>query len=183
MVVIRMKRAGAKKRPFYRVVVADSRSPRDGRYIEQLGYYDPLTDPATFKVDTDKFASWIRRGATPSESVGVMMAKHAPEALRPAPLITPEAAAAVTAPTKEERKTKKQEAKKAKEEFTKREERARMEEQLSAKEEEIRKELSAYLSETQEEEGSETSVLPEGAEGETIEAEDAGGEESNETEE
>ena len=66
MVVIRMKRAGAKKRPFYRVVVADSRSPRDGRYIEQLGYYDPLTDPATFKVDTDKFAKWIRNGATPS---------------------------------------------------------------------------------------------------------------------
>ena len=76
-----------------------------------------------------------------------------------------------------------EEAKKAKEEFRKREERARMEEQLSAKEEEIRKELSAYLSETQSEEGSETSVLPEGAEGETIEAEDAGGEESNETEE
>ena len=84
MVVIRMKRAGAKKRPFYRVVVADSRSRRDGRYIEQLGYYDPLTDPATFKVDAEKFASWIKKGATPSESVGVMMAKHAPEALRPA---------------------------------------------------------------------------------------------------
>jgi DNA-directed RNA polymerase omega subunit len=76
-----------------------------------------------------------------------------------------------------------EEAKKAKEEFRKREERARMEEQLSAKEEEIRKELSAYLSETQGEEGAETSVLPEGAEGETIEAEDAGGEESKETEE
>ena len=86
MVVIRMKRAGAKKRPFYRVVVADSRSRRDGRYIEQLGYYDPLTDPATFKVDAEKFAAWIRKGATPSESVGVMMSKHAPEALRPAPL-------------------------------------------------------------------------------------------------
>ncbi len=76
-----------------------------------------------------------------------------------------------------------EEAKKAKEEFRKREERARMEEQLSAKEEEIRKELSAYLSETQGEEGAETSVLPEGTEGETIEAEDAGGEESNESEE
>src|SRR5215208_3508231 len=87
MVVIRMKRAGAKKRPFYRVVVADSRSRRDGRYIEQLGYYDPLTDPATFKVDSEKFAAWIRKGATPSESVGVMMAKHAPEALRPASLV------------------------------------------------------------------------------------------------
>ena len=92
MVVIRMKRAGAKKRPFYRVVVADSRSRRDGRYIEQLGYYDPLTEPATFQVDAEKFAAWIRKGATPSESVGVMMARHAPEALRPAPLAPPAAA-------------------------------------------------------------------------------------------
>src|ERR1700741_561351 len=91
-VVIRMKRQGAKKRPFYRVVVADWRSPRDGRYIEQLGYYDPLTNPATFKVDAEKFASWIRKGALPSESVGVMMSKHAPEAMRPAPLPRPEAA-------------------------------------------------------------------------------------------
>jgi DNA-directed RNA polymerase omega subunit len=76
-----------------------------------------------------------------------------------------------------------EEAKKAKEEFRKREERARMEEQLSAKEEEIRKELSAYLSETQGEEGTETAGLPESIEGETIEAEDAGGEESHEPEE
>jgi small subunit ribosomal protein S16 len=85
-VVIRMKRAGAKKRPFYRVVVADSRFARDGRYIEQLGYYDPLTDPAKFQIDAGKFELWIRRGAKPSESVEVMMAKHAPGALRPAPL-------------------------------------------------------------------------------------------------
>jgi len=85
-VVIRMKRAGAKKRPFYRVVVADSRFARDGRYIEQLGYYDPLTEPAKFHVDAGKFEHWIRRGARPSESVAVMMAKHAPGALRPAPL-------------------------------------------------------------------------------------------------
>jgi len=85
-VVIRMKRAGAKKRPFYRVVVADSRFARDGRYIEQLGYYDPLTDPAKFIIDAAKFEQWIRKGAKPSESVEVMMAKHAPAALRPAPL-------------------------------------------------------------------------------------------------
>jgi len=98
-VVIRMKRAGAKKRPFYRVVVANSRSPRDGRYIEQLGYYDPLTNPATFKIDADKMALWIRRGALPSESVGVMVAKHAPEALRPAPpVMAPAGAAAVAMP-------------------------------------------------------------------------------------
>ena len=88
-VVIRMKRAGAKKRPFYRVVVANSRSPRDGRYIEQLGYYDPLTNPATFQVDAVRMALWIQRGALPSESVGVMVAKHAPEALRPAPRAVP----------------------------------------------------------------------------------------------
>lgn len=83
-VVIRMKRAGATKRPFYRVVVADSRSARDGRYIEQLGYYDPMTEPAKFQIDAAKFEHWIRRGAKPSESVEVMMAKHAPAALRPA---------------------------------------------------------------------------------------------------
>jgi small subunit ribosomal protein S16 len=85
-VVIRMKRAGAKKRPFYRVVVADSRFARDGRYIEQLGYYDPLTDPAKFIIDTGKFEQWILRGARPSESVEVMMAKHAPASLRPIPI-------------------------------------------------------------------------------------------------
>jgi len=88
-VVIRMKRAGAKKRPFYRIVVADSRYARDGRYIEQLGYYDPLTNPAKFQVDKDRFAAWILRGARASESVGVMMAKHAPEALRPSPAVAP----------------------------------------------------------------------------------------------
>jgi small subunit ribosomal protein S16 len=97
-VVIRMKRAGAKKRPFFRVVVADSRYPRDGRYIEQLGYYDPLTDPATFKVDAGKFEQWIRRGARPSESVEVMMKEHAPQALRPAPLPKPASEAEGEAP-------------------------------------------------------------------------------------
>jgi len=108
-VVIRMKRAGAKKRPFFRVVVADSRSPRDGRYIEQLGYYDPLTNPATFQIDADKLSRWIQRGARPSESVGVMVAKHAPEALRFAAPIVP--AAPVPAPEVE--KPKKTRAKKA----------------------------------------------------------------------
>lgn len=96
-VVIRMKRAGAKKRPFYRVVVADSRYARDGRYIEQLGYYDPLTDPAKFQIDAEKFANWIRKGARPSESVEVMMAKHAPSALRPVPLLPLEPGAAIEA--------------------------------------------------------------------------------------
>ncbi len=114
-VVIRMKRAGAKKRPFYRVVVADSRFARDGRYIEQLGYYDPLTNPAKFQIDADKFASWIRKGARPSESVEVMMAKHAPNALRPSPLlpidprdvITPEGTAPPEPKQKKAKKAKK----------------------------------------------------------------------------
>jgi small subunit ribosomal protein S16 len=70
---------GAKKRPFYRLVVAHSASPRDGRFIETLGYYDPLTDPSTIKVDEDKAVLWLSRGAQPTESaesllkrVGVM---------------------------------------------------------------------------------------------------------------
>ena len=90
-VVIRMRRTGAKKRPSYRVVVADSKYQRDGRYIEQLGYYDPLTNPATFQVDAARFEQWIRNGARPSESVEVMMKKFAPQALRPAPLAPPPA--------------------------------------------------------------------------------------------
>lgn len=64
---------GAKRRPFYRLVVADSRSPRDGRFIEQLGYYDPLTEPATVKIDEDKVAQWLTRGAQPSESARTLL--------------------------------------------------------------------------------------------------------------
>lgn len=114
-VVIRMKRAGATKRPFYRVVVTDSRNPRDGRYIEQLGYYDPLTNPATFQIDAVRFSEWIRRGALPSESVGVMVKKHAPEALRPAPLPKVEpAAGAEPAPQAKKAKAAKTKAAKTK---------------------------------------------------------------------
>lgn len=114
-VVIRMKRAGATKRPFYRVVVTDSRNPRDGRYIEQLGYYDPLTNPATFQIDAVRFSEWIRRGALPSESVGVMVKKHAPEAMRPAPLQKMEPAAGVeAAPKAKKAKAAKPKAAKAK---------------------------------------------------------------------
>ena len=113
-VVIRMKRAGAKKRPFYRVVVADSRFARDGRYIEQLGYYDPLTDPAKFVVDAGKFEQWIRKGARPSESVEVMMAKHAPGALRPVPLPRPSRAEPESVPHTEAAAPKAPKVKKAK---------------------------------------------------------------------
>ena len=65
---IRLARGGAKKRPFYSIVVADSRSPRDGRFIDMLGHYDPLTDPSTIKVDEEKALLWLSRGAQPTES-------------------------------------------------------------------------------------------------------------------
>ena len=66
---IRLQRKGAKHRPFYRFVVADSRSPRDGRFIELLGYYDPLKEPADIKVDTEKVLDWFSKGAKPTETV------------------------------------------------------------------------------------------------------------------
>jgi len=65
---VRLKRMGSKKRPFYRLIAADSRMPRDGRFIETLGFYDPLTDPATVKVDEDSLFKWFARGATPTVS-------------------------------------------------------------------------------------------------------------------
>ena len=69
MVVIRLSRAGAKKRPFYRIVVADSRSPRDGRAIEEIGYYDPISEPIDIKVDAEKAKKWLATGAQPSDTV------------------------------------------------------------------------------------------------------------------
>ncbi len=68
-VKIRLKRMGAKKRPFYRVVVADARSPRDGRFIESIGYYDPLKDPKVFHVDDERIRHWMATGARPSDAV------------------------------------------------------------------------------------------------------------------
>jgi small subunit ribosomal protein S16 len=69
MLRIRLRRVGRKKAPSYRVVVADSRAPRDGKYIEMLGVYDPKTEPATFDVNAEKVREWMRKGAQPSESV------------------------------------------------------------------------------------------------------------------
>jgi len=66
---IRLRRLGGKKDPFYRIVVTDSRSPRDGRFIEELGYYDPIPDPADVKIDEEKAVKWLRTGARPSETV------------------------------------------------------------------------------------------------------------------
>ncbi len=68
-VKIRLKRMGAHKKPFYRVVVADSRSPRDGKFIEEIGYYNPLTDPADVKIDGEKAKKWISNGAQPTDTV------------------------------------------------------------------------------------------------------------------
>ncbi|MCH4888329.1 30S ribosomal protein S16 [Acidaminobacter sp. JC074] len=68
-VKIRMKRMGAKKKPFYRLVVADSRSPRDGRIIEQVGYYNPMNEEKTLKVDAEKVQKWLSNGAQPTETV------------------------------------------------------------------------------------------------------------------
>ena len=72
---IRLKRMGARKKPFYRIVVADSRFPRDGRFIEEIGYYNPTTKPSTFEVDRDKAELWISRGARPSDTVKLIFEK------------------------------------------------------------------------------------------------------------
>ena len=69
MVKIRLRRMGAKKAPYYRIVVADSRSPRDGRCIEEIGTYNPLTEPATITVDAEKAQTWIKNGAQPTDTV------------------------------------------------------------------------------------------------------------------
>ncbi len=69
MVKIRLQREGKKKAPFYHIVVADSRSPRDGRIIEKIGSYDPMTKPSTIVLDNEKVASWIKNGAKPTDTV------------------------------------------------------------------------------------------------------------------
>ena len=74
-VKIRLRRMGAKKAPFYRVVVADSRYPRDGRFIEEIGYYDPMKQPAEIKVDNEKAAAWMKNGAQPTDTVRVLLKK------------------------------------------------------------------------------------------------------------
>ena len=74
-VKIRLKRMGMKKHPFYRIVVADERSPRDGRFIEEIGYYNPMTQPAQIKVDNEKAADWMKKGAQPTDTVRVLLKK------------------------------------------------------------------------------------------------------------
>lgn len=75
-VKIRLRRMGAKKAPFYRIVVADSRYQRDGRFIEELGYYDPTKEPSVLKVDDEKAKSWIANGAQPTDTVKALLKKN-----------------------------------------------------------------------------------------------------------
>lgn len=75
MVKIRLQRQGKKNNPFYHIVVADSKSPRDGKIIEQLGTYDPMTNPATIKLDKEKVEKWIKNGAKPTDTVKYLIAK------------------------------------------------------------------------------------------------------------
>ena len=77
MVKIRLRRMGAKKAPFYRVVVADSRFPRDGRFIEEIGYYDPTKEPSVVKVDAEKAKQWLANGAQPTDTVREILKKAA----------------------------------------------------------------------------------------------------------
>jgi small subunit ribosomal protein S16 len=104
LVKIRLKRMGATKRPIYRIVVADSRSPRDGRFIESIGFYDPLRDPAVVRVDADKVRMWMRNGARPSEAArallvreGILAPTPRPARATKRPAETPEAAASQAA--------------------------------------------------------------------------------------
>jgi len=75
MVKIRLRRMGAKKAPFYRIVVADSRYPRDGRFIEEIGIYNPTTDPAELKVNVERAQAWMKTGAQPTETVKALLKK------------------------------------------------------------------------------------------------------------
>ena len=99
-VKIRLRRMGAHKKPFYRIVVADSRSPRDGRFIEEIGYYNPLTDPADVKIDVEKAKKWISTGAKPTDTVrGLLRKAGALDAPKPAEETAPaEVEAEETAP-------------------------------------------------------------------------------------
>lgn len=72
---IRLRRIGTTKRPAYRVVVADARMPRDGRFVEAIGYYNPLADPPVIRIDTEKAAAWLRKGALPSNTVRQLLAR------------------------------------------------------------------------------------------------------------
>ena len=75
MLKIRLRRMGAKKAPFYRIVVADSRAPRGGAFVEEIGYYNPITDPAEIKVDAEKARNWMKNGAQPTDTIRALLKK------------------------------------------------------------------------------------------------------------
>ncbi len=75
MLKIRLRRMGAKKAPFYRIVVADSRAPRDGDFVEEIGYYNPLSNPVELTVDNEKAAQWVKNGAQPTDTVRALLKK------------------------------------------------------------------------------------------------------------
>jgi small subunit ribosomal protein S16 len=85
MVAIRLRRAGSKKRPFFRVVVTDSQAARDSRFIEILGHYNPRSRPAVVQIDRERVEHWIKKGARPSDSVRTLMARHLTAPPAPAP--------------------------------------------------------------------------------------------------
>jgi small subunit ribosomal protein S16 len=91
MLAIRLRRAGSKKRPFFRVVVADSRAARDSSFVEILGHYNPRSKPAVVNVNTERVEHWLKKGAQPSDSVRTLIARH----------LTPKPAPAVAAPATE----------------------------------------------------------------------------------
>lgn len=84
MLAIRMRRVGAKKRPFFRIVVTDSRAPRDSRAVEILGYYDPRTAPETLRIEHERYAHWVSRGARPSDTLRTLVARHPAAVTEPA---------------------------------------------------------------------------------------------------
>jgi small subunit ribosomal protein S16 len=92
MLSIRMRRTGSKKRPFYRVVVTEAREPREGSFIEVLGFYNPRTKPATVEIFKDRVTHWISQGARPSDSVRTLLARHLTRdrGLAPAPVVAAE---------------------------------------------------------------------------------------------
>jgi small subunit ribosomal protein S16 len=103
VVKIRLKRMGTKKRPVYRIVVADSRSPRDGRFIEAIGFYDPLPNPAVVRIDEEKVRVWMRKGARPSESARFLLVQQGilaplPRRERPSPSVGDGAGPAASGP-------------------------------------------------------------------------------------
>jgi len=110
---IRLTRVGATKRPSYRVVAIDSRKPRDGRSLEILGYYDPLTEPATVQIDADRLNAWIAKGAKPSDTVGRLMRQAGIGADAPAAAKAPPAKAPAAKPATRTTRTRKAPAKAA----------------------------------------------------------------------